>query len=648
MPMNVFDPFPWRERGSRSFRVRSARGGRAGGLEFFDHESLFEDEVIRLKDQDVFVGRGISVKRMAASFFGACIALLCLLGRAGWMQVAQYDAYSKRADENRFRSVALPARRGIIRDRNGIVLAENEPSFDVRMRWSDLPRSEEDRAQTIATVARIAGMASEDILSVLHATGTGADEWVDVAKDISYERAIDLSVRLPELSGVTLVTSAKRRYPRSEETPSLSHVIGYVGSISPEEYEEQKSTGYRRTDEIGKTGVERSYESVICGSSGEIRTEVDAFGHFRAMVGEREPEDGNDVELTIDADLQEAAEEALKKGLELAKVRRGAVVVMDPRDGSLISAVSWPAYDNNTFAGKVSSTAYGALLADEDKPLFPRAWAGQFPSGSVIKPLIAAAALDEEVITPYTSVNSVGGISVGPWFFPDWSAAGHGITDVRRALAWSVNTFFYYIGGGYDSFHGLGVVRLSQWMREFGLGRALGLDVPGEADGFVPTREWKEEIKGERWYIGDTYNLSIGQGDLLVTPLQIARVTAAIANGGALVTPHVVRGDTVISDVLDVRPDVWETVRLGMRDAVTYGSARGLYGLPVAVAGKTGTAQWRSDRPNHAWFTGFAPYDKPEIVVTVLLEEGEEGSRYAVPVAADIFRAWADSAGRAY
>jgi penicillin-binding protein 2 len=650
MPMNESNPFPWRERGSRSFRVSKSLLPREAGREpeFFDHESLFEDEIIRLKDRSVFVGRGISQKRMTAVFFAAFIVFLGLLGRAGWMQIAQYDAYSERADENRFRSVALPARRGIIRDRNGVVLAENVPSFDVRVRWSDLPRSEEGRAQTISTIARTVGMTSEDILSILHATGTGVDEWVDVAKDISYERAIDLSVTLPDLAGVALVTSAKRLYPRSGETPSLSHVIGYVGSISPEEYEEREGMDYRRTDEIGKTGVERSYEDVIRGQAGEIRTEVDALGRFRAMVGERDPEDGNDVELTIDADLQEAAEEALEKGLELAKVTRGAVVVMDPSGGSVLSAVSWPAYDDNVFAGKVSSTAYGALVSDEDRPLFPRAWAGQFPSGSVIKPLIAAAALQEDVITAHTTVNSVGGISVGPWFFPDWSAGGHGLTDVRRALAWSVNTFFYCIGGGYDAFHGLGVVRLSQWMRNFGLGRALGLDVPGEASGFVPTREWKEESKGERWYIGDTYNLSIGQGDLLVTPLQIARMTATVANGGALVTPHVVRGDTVISDVLDVRPDVWETVRLGMRDAVTYGSARGLCGLPVAVAGKTGTAQWRSDRPNHAWFTGFAPYDKPEIVVTVLIEEGEEGSRYAVPIAGEIFRAWADSAGSAY
>jgi len=628
------DPFRLQEQSPRSLRVQMDQS------EVFDHEILFEDDVSHLKDRKVFVGHGIPRKRALTALCMALFVLIALLGRAGWMQVVQADAYRERADDNRFRSIILPARRGIVRDRNGEVLAENVPSFDVRMRWVDLPRSDAERDQTIATVARIVGMTSEDILAILSAPDMAVDEWADVAKDISYERAIELTVKLPDLQGVTLITSAKRKYPQSEATPSLSHILGYVGSISPEEYEDRKALGYRRTDEIGKTGVERSYENRIRGEAGERRIEVDALGRPRATVSERDPVDGNDVQLTIDAALQEQTEEALIRGLERAKVTRGSAVVMDPRDGSILSIVSWPSYDNNAFAGKVSSTAYASLLSNEDNPLFPRAWAGQFPSGSVIKPLIAAAALQEEVITPYTTVNSVGGIYVGPWFFPDWSAGGHGSTNVRRAIAWSVNTFFYNIGGGYGSFHGLGVVRLTQWMEKFGLGKPLELDIPGEASGFVPSREWKEETKGEQWYIGDTYNLSIGQGDLLVTPLQIARVTASIANGGKLVTPHVVMRDVVTSDVLDISSDALETVRLGMRDTVIYGSGARLSSMALPVAGKTGTAQWRSDRPNHAWFTAFAPFDTPEVVVTVLLEEGEEGSTFAVPIVGDILRAW--------
>ena len=628
------DPFWLRDDRSEKLRVDFDKS------EIIRHEVIFEDDITQMDERNVFMGLGIPPRRIKAAFAVTIVILGVLFGRAGWMQIIQAEEFSVRADENRFRTQTLPARRGIIRDINGTILAENVPSFYVRMRWIDLPFEPEERIAAIAAVARTVGMTSEEIISIMHATGTAVDEWVDVAKDVSYERAIELSVKLPELSGVALVTAAKRQYPQSADTPSFSHILGYVGSISPEEYDAKREDGYRRTDEIGKTGVERSYEDHIRGDPGERRVEVDAFGRPRAVVGDRDPVDGDDVTLTVDAELQYAAEQALRNGMEKANVTRGAAILMDADTGALLAVVSLHSYDNNIFAGKVSSTAYRALLENEERPLFPRAWAGQFPSGSVIKPLIAAAALQEEVITPQTTVMSVRGISVGPWFFPDWQHGGHGATNVRRAIAWSVNSFFYYVGGGHDTFIGLGVIRLTDWMKRFGLGSALGLDIPGEATGNVPSREWKEEMKGERWYIGDTYNLSIGQGDLLVTPLQIARITASVANGGSLVIPHVVLRDAVASDVLDIRPDVLETVRLGMRDTVTYGSGRRLASMPVDVAGKTGTAQWRSDRPNHAWFTGFAPFDKPEVVVTVLLEEGEEGSTFAVPIAGEILGAW--------
>ena len=263
-------------------------------------------------------------------------------------------------------------------------------------------------------------------------------------------------------------------------------------------------------------------------------------------------------------------------------------------------------------------------MKNEDHPLLARAMAGVFPSGSTIKPAIATAALTEGVITPDTTVNSVGGIRVGGILFPDWKAGGHGITNVRKAIAWSVNSFFYYVGGGYDSFVGLGIDRLSSWMKKFGLSQKTGIDIPGEASGFVPTRDWKEKTKNEHWYIGDTYNLSIGQGDLLVTPLQIANVTAEIANGGHRLIPHVSMSATstpadssLIADAAAIK-----TVQLGMRDTVVYGSGRALSNMAVTVAGKTGTAQWRNDKANHAWFTCFAPAEDPQIAVTVVLEEG--------------------------
>jgi len=316
-----------------------------------------------------------------------------------------------------------------------------------------------------------------------------------------------------------------------------------------------------------------------------------------------------------------------------------------------LALVSLPSFDNNDFSGGISKEKYSGYVNDPNAPLFNRAFGGNYPSGSTIKPVMAAAALQEGVITSNTSFLSNGGLRVGPWFFPDWQAGGHGITNVRKSLAQSVNTFYYYIGGGYDKFEGLGVDRIEEYLKKFHFSEALGIDLPGEVDGFVPSRLWKEQ-KNEKWYVGDTYNLSIGQGDLLVTPLQIAVMTSFFANGGTMYKPHVVKTLTdpvtkqkeeIKSIVLAqnmVRKDVIDTVRLGMKDCAEAGSCRRLALLPFTSAGKTGTAQWNKNKANHAWFTSFAPFENPEIVVTVLVEEGEEGSRIAAPIAYEFYRWW--------
>lgn len=641
LPDEQYDPF-WIQDGLRTPKVDLESS------ELIRHEVLFEGGMSQMQNKRMYVGRAIQSSRIKIGFYVALFVVTLLVCRAGWMQIAHGQNYGLLADRNRFRSETLPARRGIIRDQTGAVLAENIPSFDVRMRWTDLPlvireynaTCEEECKSEISVVAKAIGSTSEDILMRLNATGTDPDSWIDVAKDIPYDQAINVEIILPNYSGVALTTTAKRKYTESGSTPSLSHILGYVGAISPGEYEKRISLGYEQTDDIGKSGIEQTYESKIRGMPGERKVEVDALGRPRAVVQERHPLDGADIRLTINLRLQKAAEAALKKQLEIAKVTRGSIVLMDVKTGGILTSVSWPSYDNNIFTGKVSSTLYSALLNNNDRPLFPRAWAGQFPSGSVIKPLIASAALQEGIITPKTTVHSTGGINVGPWFFPDWKAGGHGTVNVKSAIAWSVNTFFYYIGGGYDSFRGLGVAKLSDWMKKFGLGSTLGLDVGGENAGHVPSEEWKIATKGERWYIGDTYNLSIGQGDLLVTPLQIARVTASIANGGSLVIPHFVEGENGSPQQLVVDQDVLKVVREGMRETVTYGSGRRMSSLPFSSAGKTGTAQWGTDKPNHAWYTGFAPYENPEVAISVLLEEGVEGSSNAVPVAYEVLKEW--------
>jgi penicillin-binding protein 2 len=353
--------------------------------------------------------------------------------------------------------------------------------------------------------------------------------------------------------------------------------------------------------------------------------------------------------LSVDYDLQKKSEEILTAEMDRLKLKKGAVIVMDPNNGEIISLVSLPAYNNNLFSGGIKTEEYEKLIKDANQPLFDRAIAGEYPSGSTVKMVVAAAALQEKVISEKTSVFSSGGLRVGIWFFPDWKAGGHGWTDVRKALADSVNTFFYYIGGGYESFTGLGIDRLVKYFRLFGLGDKTGIDLPNEAMGFVPSKEWKEKVRDEKWYIGDTYHLAIGQGDLLVTPLQIARWTAFFANSGKIVSPHLVKkildengnsAEEIIPEVKQgiIDPYNVEVVRQGMRRAVTAGSAKRMQDLPVETAAKTGTAQWSTVKDPHAWFTAFAPYKDPEIVVTVLVEEGKEGSQVALTVAHEIVK----------
>jgi len=608
--------------------------------DLMSHEILFEEEFSHVQDRPLYVGIRLPPWRFLMAFVLGFGLVFGLMGRAFWMQIPQGNAFQERAEANRLRHLPIQAKRGIIRDRNGVILAENIPSFDLEITPWYLPADKATQEEVLGRIGRTVGMSLEDLKAIVGATSTDPLEPIVVKRDIPYESAIGL--KLIEGDPAThLVIGQKRRYPLSTELPSLSHVLGYVGSISPAELKLKKPEGYRQTDLIGKTGLESSYEAILRGTYGEEVFEVDAQNRQTSLVSQHLSEDGQDLRLSLDIDIQRAAELALREELEKEKLFRGSVVAIDPRDGSVLAIVSLPAYDDNLFSGTVSSTYYKSLLADENRPLLPRAWAGVFPSGSTVKPVVAIAALTEGVIKPNTTVQSSGGIHIGNSFFPDWKPGGHGTTNVRWAIAQSVNTFFYTIGGGYQSFTGLGVDRLTDWMRRFGLGAKSGIDLPSEGAGFVPSREWKERVRGERWYIGDTYNLSIGQGDLLVTPLQVAQYTAEVANGGLKVTPKlgpITSGAVSTTRIADAA--IVEVVRAGMRDTVTVGSGRALSNLPFEASGKTGTAQWRNDRPSHAWFTTYAPSAKPEIVVTVLLEEGIEGSRTAVPVAKKVLEAW--------
>ncbi len=606
-------------------------------------EVMYEDDLLKIKERPLFLGLALPRLRFSIAIVLVIIALGLLVGRAFWMQVSNHEKYLALAERNRLRKEVLQPTRGVIRDREGKILADNVPTFDVAVTPIDLPIDANSRMEILGKISRISGTPlaelEQDIKDV-----HSPDQKMVIARDIPYDQAVALKIELASAPSVSVSTGQKRRYPLSQPNPSFSHILGYVSKISPDDLANLEDVGYRRTDTMGKTGVEASYESVLRGVPGDKVTEVDSFGHEQRVVHEGKSVPGKDLVLTVDADFQKQVEKLMIDGLKQAKVTKGSAIAMDPRDGSILAIVSWPAYDDNIFSGRVSSTAYAAYTQDPDNPFLARAWAGLFPSGSSIKPVYAVALLAEHIITPQTTVLSTGGIRLGAQFFPDWSAGGHGLTDVRKAIAMSVNTFFYITCGGYENFKGLGADLMGEWLKRFGFGSRLGLDIPGEQAGLVPSPAWKQEKRNEHWYVGDTYNFAIGQGDLLVTPLQIAAATAEIANGGKHITPHVALSpynpSVVPSDQPLASDSVIQVVRSGMRQTITIGSGRALSSLPFTSAGKTGTAQWRNDKPNHAWFTSFAPYDNPKVVVTVMLEEGVEGSRTAVPIAYNILNAW--------
>jgi penicillin-binding protein 2 len=576
----------------------------------------------------VSMGSPMKLGRFKLAVFLGILTFGLLSARTAYLQIYLGDHFRTIAESNRVRVHAIPSHRGILKDRTGIPLASNLPSFRLVAYTSSLP---EKREEMLKAVAEEFSLSAEELEGKIKEAGDV--EEILLAKNLPYEQAIAFLSREEGYPGIHVELSETRGYP-TNAIPSLSHVLGYTGPLNESEYTDLKEDGYRKFDVIGKQGIEAAHELELRGTFGEEVFEVNAQGKLLRTISQREPVDGRDLTLTIDARLQAYSELALQKHLANRPVKRAAVVALDPRNGEVLALVSYPSFDANLFSQGISEDQYQALLNDPNAPLFPRASSGEYPSGSTIKPFFAAAALTEKIITPETSFLSVGGLTLGDRFFPDWRPGGHGITNVYWALADSVNTFFYIIGGGNEAFNGMGVETLMSYASKFGLGRKTGIDITGEADGFLPDKAWKLEVKGEPWYIGDTYNVSIGQGDILVSPLQMARGTAAIANGGELVTPHLLVGEEKPKERI-IEKEVTDIVREGMRRTVTIGTARSLSTLPVEAGAKTGTAQWNVNKVPHSWFTGFAPYDNPTITLAVLVEEGGDVTA-ATPIARDI------------
>lgn len=622
--------------------------------ESFDCEGKI-DKQIPLAQTKSYLGTSISPKKNFILSLLVMIGLLLIFSKTFYLQIIKGNFNRGLAEGNRIRLRPIVSERGIIYDRFRKELVENVPNFSLAIIPQDLPRDSQKREEIVNKVVELTTVPREQITDLLKKYSSYSYASLVIKENLNYESALKLYIRSSELPGISIEKGSKRKYKVDNEsvssTLSFSHLLGYLGKLNDEEADRLKDDGYLLFDNIGKTGLEKIYESELRGKYGLKKVEVDALGHEQNVLAEDPPQAGKNLILTIDIEAQKKLELLTKNMLAVTGRKKAAAIAMDPRDGAILALVSWPAFDNNEFSGGISRQNYDKYIQDQNNPLFNRAIGGTYPSGSTIKLIIAAAGLQEKIITSHTAFLSVGGLQIGDRIFRDWKAGGHGITNVTKAIAWSVNTFFYYTGGGYKDFVGLGVDRIVKYMKSFGLAEKTGIDLPGEATGFVPSKDWKYQTKKETWFVGDTYNLSIGQGDLLVTPLQVAVWTAVVANGGKVIQPHlaskleepITHKETILNFKdysVPISAENLALVRQGMKECVVYGSCQMMRTLPFTSGGKTGTAQWNAGKENHAWFTSFAPAEQPKIVVTVLVEEGKEGAVVAEPIARDFLEWW--------
>lgn len=582
--------------------------------------------------------RKSSRRRFAAVSLAATTLLGLLLARSFYLQILRGADFLSQAEANRVDRIPVPAPRGIIYDRNNEQLVENISNTDLILDPSLIP-NEENEAQLIENLLRVLPHPDTDTIAQAFTKVRKTRQPTLLVKALDHDSVLQIEESMDTIVGVRLVSTLVRKYSFSF---SLAHVIGYTSPVTEEEIAQNSLLSL--TDSTGKQGVEKTYEEQLRGKQGYRYLEVNAQGRPQTDLGTQEPQAGKDVTLTLDAKLQKFIYDELfdrreEDSPENESKRKGAAIVLEPITGSIVAMVSYPSFDPNIFSQPSLRTDTHHLFADERKPLFNRATDGTYPTGSIIKPFLAAAALEEGTITESTTITSSGGITIGPWHFSDWKEGGHGVTDVKKAIAESVNTFFYIAIGGDSTHEGLGVAKAARYLNYFGWSKRTGIDLPTESKGFLPSPEWKEQTFGERWYVGDSYHFSIGQGNVLATPLQIAVATAAIADGGVIRQPHIA-DMKMKAERLPISAKNIEIVKAGMRQAVTEGSSRALSMMPIAIAGKTGTAQIGGSDKTHAWFTSFGPYENPQLVVTVLLEEGGEGEKDAIPIAKEIWRWW--------
>ena len=570
-------------------------------------------------------------------FLSVVIVLIIavLIGRAGYLQVYDGELYARLAEGNRIRIIPAEAARGTFYDRNGELLVTNRPGFAVSL----LPLTEPVSPEVIARVSKLIHVPIAEIQQKID-THVGFDP-IRIKTDVLPDIVTLIEEQKDDYPGVVIEVLPIRDYIYGEYA---AHVFGYVSEINEEELERRKNEGYKSGYIIGKFGLERIYDKEVRGINGGDQVEVDVSGRPVQLLGRQSPVPGNDLVLTIDKHLQEAAEQAIDAQLAIVHANAAAAVVMNPQTGEVLAMVSRPAFNPNLFAGGISTQNWNVLNNNPYHPMDNKAITGEYPPGSTFKIVTGTAALAEHKVTPQEKIFDAG----HHWIIPKTNAGGEalGWINFQEAMAHSDNVYFYEMGNR------LGVDALERYARMFGLGTRTGIDLPYEAEGLVPNRKYKaENYEDGEWYLSETFDAAIGQGFNLVTPLQAAMVMGEIAANGKRYQPHLVQrivdvnGNTVrefqpkLLSELDVSPSVIRNVQEGLHSVTKIGTAAGVFaGFPIDIAGKTGTAE-NSQGRDHGWFVAYGPYVNPNIVVAVIVEQGGFGSLSAVPIGRRIMEA---------
>ena len=571
----------------------------------------------------------------------SAVVFLVLVGRLFLLQIVQGERFTYLSENNRIRLKKIPGTRGMVLDRRGQLLVDSRPSFDLLF----VPEDAEKPEAVLSRLAGLLGYANGEFLELLEANQARPPfEDIVLGKDIDWRAVVAVEAHQLELPGVTLRIRPRRNYIGSS---MAAHLLGYIGEIGRKQLLTYKEKGYGMGDAIGQFGLERGWEEYLRGQSGGQQVEVDAVGRRVRILHAVEDVPGQSVRLTLDRDLQETAYQALAG-------KEGAIVALEVHTGAILALVSTPSFDPNVFARGVTTEEWRDLVGDRLYPLNNRAVQGQYPPGSIFKIVLAIAALEEGAIQPETRFYCPGSFPLGNRVFRDWKKEGHGQVDLHRGLVQSCDVYFYQVGMR------LGVDRIAYYSRAFGLGTTTGVPLDHEKPGLIPDSEWKKKRFGQPWFPGETPSIAIGQGYVTVTPLQMANLLAAVANGGTLYRPWFVRrvesldgkvireyGPEKIRDV-PVKKSTLEVVRKALKDVVNSGWGTGgqAQSKLVEIAGKTGTAQVAEMRGkylkseqlayairDHAWFVSYAPAEEPEIAVVVLVEHGGHGGSAAAPLA---------------